>query len=266
MNETPRRDWIVLVILILIGVALGVLQNSNRNQGRLDPITSITQSALKPTISAFNNLSNFVTNITTGIKDAQNLRQENQKLKQQIQSVAMYTESAERLNQENQKLKELLQLDPGPTTKVSALIIAYVPYDSRVTISAGKNKGLTPNLPVVNSDGLLGVISTVDETTSQVVLLTSSSVTVGGLALSNPPSAGLVRGESTSRLVMDITDKFEIEPGATVITTGYSPNIPRGIKIGTILEVISDQQVGVRRAFLLPATRIGLSTEVVVLK
>lgn len=266
MNDKPRRDWITLVLLLLVGVILGVIQNSARNNGKLDFLTATTQSVLSPPVNAWNGIANYFTNVSLGIKDADRLRKENERLRRELQIIANYSESADRLNEELNSMRQLLDLEIGPSIKVPATITAYVPYDSRVTISVGSNQGLRPDLPVINADGLLGVISTVSEDSSQVVLLTSSSVTVGGLALSAPPSAGLVRGESTSRLIMDITDKFDIEPGATVITTGYSKNIPRGIKVGTVLEVISDQQVGVRRAYLVPATRIGLSREVIVLK
>ncbi|MDI9637330.1 rod shape-determining protein MreC [Kamptonema cortianum] len=177
-----------------------------------------------------------------------------------------YLDSAESLNNQIRQLRELLEFESPGRTKIPADIIEYVPYDNRITINAGENKGIKPNLPVISGPGLLGVVSTVDKTTSQVLLITSTSVKIGGLVIGSPNVPGIVQGQSMRRLVMDITVSDDVVTGAAVMTTGYSQFIPRGIRIGTVIESYRDEDSGVRRAIILPAATIGVSKEVVVLK
>ena len=212
--------------------------------------------------SYFDSFSNFA----SGVRDAKSLREENQRLKDQLRAVSQYMESSERFAAEIERLRKVVNLDSQGRTPVYADIIGYVPYDNRITISVGANKGLKQNLAVVTVDGLLGVISTVDEKTSQVILITSKSVQIGGLVQSDGQNIpGMVHGIGPRRLSMDLP-AASIAPGSDVMTTGYSENIPRGIKIGTVTEFFEDAQFGEYRATILPAAKLGLGTEVVVLK
>ncbi len=149
---------------------------------------------------------------------------------------------------------------------IRAQIIAYYAFDNRLTISAGKKQGVEDQLPVVTSAGLLGVISTVDENTSQVTLITAPTTSVGALLMAGTPVAGLTRGETSSRLVLDIVENVEIKTGDKVFTSGYGKFTPRGIPIGEVTEVIKDPDYGTTRAFVFPYARTGISQSVAVLK
>lgn len=201
-----------------------------------------------------------------GVGDAKKLREENVALRAKLRAVDIYLESADRKNLEVIKLREGLGLNTLGKTRVNADIIHYVPYDNRITLNKGARDGVSPNLPVVTPDGLLALVSTVSDNTCQAVLLTSSAVSIGCLAQSPIPVAGLVKGQRSDRLVMDVFENVTIEPGTEVTTTGYSEFIPKGIRIGTVSEYFNDKEYGVRRAFILPSSRIGMSKEVTILK
>lgn len=160
----------------------------------------------------------------------------------------------------------MLNLNTVGRARVNADIINYVPYDNRITLNRGSNDGVKPNLPIVTAEGLLALVSTVTEKTCQASLLTSSGVSVGGVANLPTPVAGFVKGEKSDRLVMDVFDNVDIPAGTEIITTGYSEFIPRGIRIGIVSEYFNDQEYGIRRAFIIPSSRIGMSKEVVILK
>lgn len=201
-----------------------------------------------------------------GVKDARKLRAENESLRQQLNAVQAYLDTAEVQEQQIQKLRGMLNLSTVGRARVNADIINYVPYDNRITLNRGSRDGVKPNYPVITAEGLLALVSTVSETTSQASLLTSSGVSVGGVATLPTPVAGFVKGEKSDRLVMDVFDNVDIPAGTEIITTGYSEFIPRGIRIGIVSEYFNDQEYGIRRAFILPSSRIGMSKEVVILK
>jgi rod shape-determining protein MreC len=244
------------------------MQNRARAGGALDPVSRLIQAPLKPIILSLDSAADQSNTFWSGVRDASQLRIENQKLEAELTAVRNYLDSASAQESRIRDLRGTMNLPGLGKEKVFADIIAYVPYDNRITLSAGKDKGITPNLPVVTVNGLLAIVSTVSEKTSQATLLTSSAVQVGGLVQGLAPVPGLVKGQTSQRLVMDVFDDagLEIAPGANVVTTGYSEFIPRGIKIGTVTETFRDVDFGVRRVFILPSARIGMTKEVVILK
>lgn len=202
----------------------------------------------------------------SGVGDAERLATENQLLKSQLRASEVYLETSDRMFQQIVDLRAKLGLNSLGRERVNADIVHYTPYDNRITLNKGERDGVKPNLPVVTPDGLLGLISTVSENSSQAVLITSSGVSIGCLAMSPIPVAGLVKGQRSNRLVMDVFDDVDIVPGTEVITTGYSEFIPRGIRIGIVSEYFNDREYGVRRAFILPTSRVGMTKEVAILK
>jgi rod shape-determining protein MreC len=201
-----------------------------------------------------------------GVGEAGRLRAENEALRNQLRASSLYFDRIEALDKRVIDLRDKLGLNTMGRSKLPADIIHYVPYDNRITLNKGKRDGVAPNLAVVTADGLLAVISTVDETTSQAALITSTGVSIGALALGSSPIAGMVKGQRNDRLVMDVYENVTVSPGTTVITTGYSEFIPRGLKIGVVAEFFNDREYGIRRAFVVPSSRIGMSQEVLILR
>lgn len=201
-----------------------------------------------------------------GVTSASLLKRRNEQLERQIAAFSIYAERERLMRQEIDQMRALANMPNFGKRRISAEIIGYFPFDNRITISAGRRRGVEDQLPVVTAQGLIGVISTVDEETSQVTLLTSPNLKVGALVTSSTPVAGLIKGETASRLVLDIVDNVTIAVGDKVVTSGYGKFTPRGVPIGEVIEVVPDPDYGTQKAFVFPYARVALSTEVVVLK
>lgn len=150
-----------------------------------------------------------------------------------------------------------------------AEVIGYFPYENRFTLNVGWDSGVKVGQPVVAAGGLLGKIQVVTGKTSQVLLLASPepSNRIGALALRNPPSAGLLRGESSATFVLEFSDpKAPVATGDLVVTAGFSEHIPRGIPIGRVIQVDDNVEFGKRQARVYPSASIGNVREVFVLK
>ena len=246
---------------------MGSFQNRSRAVGEADPITKIVRSTVNPVVMFTDGIGDGFDDFWLGIRDGKQLRIENQRLRDEQQLYATYMESEDRLQSEVERLRGLLNLDAKGKTKIFAEIIGATPYDNQFTINIGSRQGVKVNLPVVTSKGLLGVIGSVEENRSQVLLLTAPSVSITGLLQTSPIRAsGLIKGAIGGRLVMTVLDKTVIPPGTEVTTSGYSENIPRDIPIGTVLEVQQNEQFGENRAYILPYARFSMVQEVAVLK
>lgn len=202
----------------------------------------------------------------TGVTQADDLKRENDRLKAIVSAAANYAETERLLTATIDSLRAELDAPVYGRKAIRAEIIAFFPFDNRLTISAGRKHGIEDQLPVVTAQGLLGVVSTVDEVTSQVTLITAPTTRVGAVLLSATPVAGLTRGETPTRLVLDIVENVVVKPGDKVMTSGYGKFTPRGIAIGEVTEVVQDPDYGTLRAFVFPYARVSISQSVAVLK
>lgn len=245
---------------------MGRLQNSARDQGRLDPVSNLVQESTRRPVQFLDHQFDGWQFFFQGVGKSGSLTKENQMLREKLAAMQSQQKTIDRLSKENADLRALIQLPNYGRKKIYADITKLFEYDNRITISAGKKQGVAPELPVVSAGGLIGVVSTVDEETSQVLLISSPHLVLSALVDMQPLVQGLVRGSSRERMFMDIVENVEVEIGADVITTGYSRVIPRGIKIGTVTEFYKDVEFGTRKATILPSAKIGLNREVFVLK
>lgn len=253
----------------MLGVFLGRTQNSFRNAGEADPVSASARSAVRPATVALASASDTVRDFFGGIFSARSLVLENRRLEGIEQAQALYEQSIARLEREIERLRRMVDLPPiAGRKRVATQIIGYFPHENRITVSGGKDRGFAPGMPVVTGLGLLGVIQNVEERASQATLISAPKpFSIGALALRDPPSAGLLYGESADTLILDL-ERFQapIEIGDLVVTSGYSATIPRGIPIGKIVQVENNPAFGTRRAQVFPMVQVGSVREVFVLK
>lgn len=266
MNDNPRRDWVVLVAVLVAGILLGVLQGQSLSRGRVDGVSAFVGGVLAPLTATFDGWGDASTEFFGGVRDARSLRQENRRLRDELAAVANYGETQDRLVSDIERLRGLMGLQATGKTKVYADIIAISPGENRFTISRGAKDGIEAGQPVVASEGLLGVVESVADGQSRVALLGSPAFKVSGLVQGEVLTPGLIQGAVGGRLVMILQSTQAVVPGAEVITTGYSTFIPRGIPIGVVLEVNRNEQEGEAQAQILPHARLSAGQEVAVLQ
>lgn len=251
----------------IVAVALGTFQARERGQGTLDPITRAVQLVLTPGSGWLRDVRYRAQKLWSDVQESAALRTENQRLRQVEAAAAQYTETVRLLNERVAGLQRLLELEVPERTKVPAHIVAFHPTENTVTLDVGESSGITVGLAVIAAEGLFGVVEAVGPSTCAVLLITSPRRQIGAKVISDPPAAGLVRGENPTRLILDVIEgSGEIKPGASVETLGLSGTIPAGIPIGTVLQVARDKDFGRTRVFVLPNVLLTNVQEVVVLR
>ncbi len=172
-------------------------------------------------------------------KENDQLRVENDQLK------ILATQNAELLR-ENTKLRQLFDWQKQSQRNVKLTrVIGRDPANwwRSITIDAGSNRGLRPNLPVLTPEGLVGRIAVVGANRSQVLLLGDPNLKVGALIQDNEGrESGIVvsTGGPLDNNIVDFqffTRSSVVKPGANVITSGDGGYFPKGILIGQIIDV-----------------------------
>lgn len=118
-------------------------------------------------------------------------------------------------------------------------------YD-KITIDKGSASGIEEKMAVVTNEGLIGTVTHVGYTTSDIKLLTNSdvnqkiSVKIKG---DTDYSYGLLSGYDSNKKTFTITGiagNKEIKEGAEVTTTGLGDIFPSGILIGYVKTITKD--------------------------
>lgn len=164
------------------------------------------------------------------------------------------------LEEENEQLRDLLGLSSRLQVRhISAEALHQAsPASGLVTIlSAGSADGVRPKAPVVTSEGLVGVVQGVSVDRSVAMLWTHPDFRVSAMTRDGSVF-GIVapRGsEGPNTMLLELTGvpyQQDVEPGTVIYTSGLGGTTgvyPRGIPIGTVLD-IGDEQEGWSRTYI----------------
>jgi rod shape-determining protein MreC len=175
------------------------------------------------------------------------LHRQKEALERQNQELRLQLMQAEGMLRENDRLRQLLNWQQHKNWKLKpANVVLREPSNwwRTVQIDLGTRDGMSNNLPVLTIDGLVGRISSVSLTRSQVVLLGDPNCKVaarvdnqsrdtGVLGGSGPLESGIVEMGYLSRTA-------ELKPGQNVWTSGLGGIFPKDILIGKILDARSE--------------------------
>jgi rod shape-determining protein MreC len=169
------------------------------------------------------------------LKQVSSLREENEKLRTQ----ALQTDE---LLRENNRLRS--QLKWQETRKAWNLrlanVIARDPANwwRTIQIDLGSRDGVRTNCAVLTPDGLVGRVSAVGFTRSQVVLLGDSECKVSAM-IQETRDTGVIGASGPfegSLATMSYLKEPNVKANQTVITSGIGPIFPPGIPIGKIVD------------------------------
>lgn len=176
------------------------------------------------------------------------------------------------LAEENRRLRDLLGLrERAGSTFLPAEVIRVgtAGAESTFLLHVGTEDGVGVGSPVIVADGLLGVIWDVSARSSQGIDWTNpdfraSAMTADGQAFGIvQPRRGRFREEDRLALT-GAPFHSEIPPGTRVVTSGRGGIFPRGILLGTVVEV-EEAETGWRKSYVLrPAVRPEGATHVLV--
>lgn len=146
---------------------------------------------------------------------------------------------------------------------IPARVVAYgnaQTFSGTVTLDAGSNDGLAPDMSVLNGSGLVGKIIAVGPTTATVQLVTDDDSVVGA-RLVKTGDAGALQGtgqpgESVLRL-LDPTSP--VKEGDQLVTFGSPEGKPyvAGLPLGTVIGMRGEPGQADREAIVAPAARMS---------
>ena len=193
-------------------------------------------------------------------------------------SVSVLADQTFALIEENARLRELLDLSARLSMQhVSAEVLPQsLPTDGMtLRISVGSNHGIAVMDPVVAPGGIVGVIQQTSPSTSVVMVWThpdfrASAMTGDGTIFGIVAPRGSEGPFSTLMELRGVPFRQEVPLGSTVYTSGRGIGLggvyPRGINIGTVMEVVDERGEGWTSTYVVrPSVHPASLSHVVVL-
>lgn len=140
------------------------------------------------------------------------------------------------LKVENNQLKSLLNLKAPPfSDKKSGRIIfgSSSLNSSNIFIDLGKNDGVKLNNPVFNKNGLIGRIINIEDSISEVLLITDNRSVLPVFSIESK-SNFFVKGNNSSLNVSHLEDLEFLVDNELILSTSSSGYFKEGIRIGYV--------------------------------
>ena len=188
-------------------------------------------------------------------------------------SFALLADSVAPLRMENDQLRAVLALRgrlPGAHVTAEVLHQGSPVNDFSVTLSAGRKDGVKVLAPVLAPKGLLGVVTSVGVNTSVAMLwahpdFRASAMTLDGSVFGIVAPFG---SKGPNQMLMELSGiayREQVPPGAMVYTSGLGDVYPRGIPLGTVLQVGAQGEGWSRTYLVLPMVHPAEVTHVIIL-
>lgn len=239
--RTLGDTLIRLLILLLAAMLLLALQIT----GSFPSIKGIFSFVTTPMQLGATGATENATNFVDFLLDLRTLRQRNVELEQRNSSLESQVSTLKEIERENRELRQFFafaKARPGLELRGAQIIgrsIAQVGSNflRSITVDLGARHGIEVGMPVVTDQGLVGRISEVRESTSDILLIDSVNSFIN-VILQSSRLTGVLRGEPGGDLIIDyIAQGGFFSQGELVLTSGLGGNFPKGIPIGAVVEI-----------------------------
>lgn len=176
------------------------------------------------------------------------------------------------LEKENKALQDLLKINNSLTnfTYINATIISRntANYLNNLIIDKGTTAGITNDLAVISSKGLIGKINNVSHYSSEIKLITSNDVN-NKISVSVNGNNALISGYDEHQALLYITginNNININKDDPVTTNGLGGIYPAGIYVGKVENITSDKYGVGKKVYVKPADDFNNIKFIAVLK
>ncbi len=248
-DKTVRRRRAVLLLLVVLSLILLTAYFGEAPGGRLHSVQRGFLTVISPIQDGANKALKPVRDLFGWFGDTLHAKGQRDQLRREVAQLEKRVVSNQALERQDHELLAMFhmnsQIGASSYTPVTATVVAKSPnlWNSTVDIDKGTSAGVHTYDPVINGEGLVGVVSEVVSDGAQVSLITDS--TVGITAMINATGAtGELKpkvGDPNDLLLEYLPANTTPNPGDYVVTAGSSSGVPsifpRGIIIGEVTSI-----------------------------
>ena len=213
------------------------------------PLQNAAGMFVVPFEKSISNIGSWIANSYENFREKQELIEENQQLKAQIDTLITQNNKLLQDQEELKRLEELYKLDQeySEYPKIAARIISKDPgnwYDTFV-INRGSNHGVRVDNNVIAGKGLVGIVTEVGPSWATVRAIIDDSSNVSAMTVSTSDNC-IVEGdlelidEGKLRFLQLYDTENKVTVGERIVTSNISEKFVEGLFIGYVNEVEQD--------------------------
>ncbi|MGD9876668.1 rod shape-determining protein MreC [Desulfococcus multivorans] len=260
--------------MVISGVALFFILNvlllsfSMRNRHSSYGTEQTTISITGPFQNVISFAIRFIKQIWSHYFALISVAEENERLKAALGRAIERSNRCEEVELANDRLRTLLDFQETLSQKVVAGEIIGKdpsPWFRSIIINKGKRDGLRTSLPVIVPEGVVGIVADVSERYAKILMLIDQNSAVDALVQRNRVR-GLVRGEAKDICSLEyVLYRHDLREGDIVVTSGLDGVFPKGLRIGTISQVIKQNSGIFQEVAVVPFVDFETIEEVLVI-
>ncbi|RVT73112.1 rod shape-determining protein MreC [Flavobacterium sufflavum] len=219
-----------ILFLLLLSISLSLtIQSHSFHKSRIISSANFLTGGVYEEINSFTEYLNLKTE-----NDA--LALENARLK----SILFNTKDTTTI----EKPQNLKGVAPDDIVVSKVIHNSYNTHENFLTLNSGANDGVKPDMGVINSLGIVGIIDRTSAKYSTVVsILNTKSQINAKIKKSNHFGSLTWNGKSTGYVqLVDVPRLASVRKGDTIVTGGQSVIFPEGINIGTVDKVYKEEE------------------------
>ncbi|GKV65716.1 MULTISPECIES: rod shape-determining protein MreC [Sporosarcina] len=268
-----NKRLIILLVGVIVLVALIAFSLRDRNH------SNFPEQVVKDVVgfgqSMFTKPAHFVTGIIENIDTMLNTYEENKRLKERLDAYAATQAELVDVKADNVKLRDIVKKldDLRSYEPIQSTVISRNPdqWEDKLIVDKGTTDGVEVNMAVITAQGLIGKVVMSTSFTSTVELLSTENINfrVAAMIAGEEEVFGLIEGfdRQTRQLIMKrIDSSFDVKKGMKVTSSGLGGIFPKGILIGEITEVSTDDYGLTKLAYIRPAANFSMLDHVMIAK
>lgn len=239
MLKRVLKFGFVIIIFICIGM-------TNNRARKVTLIEALVSDLITVPQKINNNIKNWASKDKEKINDIEVLNKKNEELVRENEQLKEKLLDYEILLSENIILKQKSQIEGSyPDYDVVVANIIYEPmnnWEEVYILDKGSNDGITPNMTVITTEGLVGYIESTTESTSKLISILDAGNSVSSRSTRTRDSVvckGNIALKDEDKLkIISIPIGVEFVEGDKIETSGMGGVYPKGIAIGEIEEFV----------------------------
>ena len=254
--------------MVFICFALFLLSSNASQRSSWNSAEQLVVEGATPVQNFFKQTVTLMVNLWEDYFYLVDVRQENRRLKLEVDSLKRENSSYRELVATQERLSELLKFREAVSQPaVAAQVVGLDPtgWFQSVVINKGTKSGIKLDMPVVNASGVVGRIVSVSFHYAKVLLVIDQNSAVDCL-VQRSRDRGMVRGQSARVCRLDYVVKSgDVKEGDVVITSGLGRVFPKGLPIGTVSNVKEGYGTLFKEIEVTPAVDFSKLEEVLVI-
>ncbi|QFF99561.1 rod shape-determining protein MreC [Psychrobacillus glaciei] len=265
------------LILLLVGMIflVALISFSLRDRDHASVPEQLVKDVVGFGQSIFSKPTHYVTGVFNNVESLLNTYDENKRLKARLEDYATLQANVNDLEIQNKELRKIVDIkeDLRAYDPIQSTVIARNPdqWEEKIMIDKGKIHGVKVNMAVMTAQGLIGKVTLTTPYTSTVELLSTQNPNyrVSAVIAGEEEVFGLIEGYDEKRkelILKRIDSEFEVKKGQKVTTSGLGGIFPKGILIGEVTEVTTDDYGLTKLAYVKPAASFSILDHVIISK